>query len=711
MKRFNFDTTIKNPSLIFFLSVASLYIIRWSLLSKISLFILCTILFFFVSLIMLTMLMILVLDRFYRPNIPQYPFNIILDTVIPIGFLIIPSLSILSLNPFNNWFTCFGLVILIHSVIIIPVLHYWSNLRRWNSVENIIQYKKWNHPRLYKHIAIASLYPLIWGLYFSFSRYLRLGSIIDISHKVGDVYIDFIIIFTFLIPWLFLLTYSFLKGVIKIRLYIWNELYVLLYSCHVSALRYYLYFKFMELLYKFIFVIRSLLSLHGYVYYVNPDKPKLFPLWRRVINYLFTHTYWFTIIFFLSLLIEILLTGKLFYGIYTLFLFPLLRGILYCFFAFGRTDFIFDCCFCDYVQQNLINPRYPTPFWTYFDDAEYYFGFAYEFTQKDINIITTQLHKYKWKLRKQVSRGVHYDQLDTRINNFRYSFRKRLFVAYLQSQHVRFMHTEVVSRFHSATALFAKSTYDKIVLVNNSWRNMQHIQKAGGIPDRTPPNMYLSYKQTFPFKKTHFIGVQEENLPSNFTHIINEQVRVEPYKPYHQPVYLPQPNPDIIFDFRPGTFNDKRIHALDQKTNDPGLGKSKILSDITNQRFETTLLRFTNVARDLGILNTSMQHALKELRSCSFDPSKYQLAWAKNLHLFPSNCIPPLRIPKNFNTSQFTKEALLEIKKSEIRMKRVSDYLYFKKVPQTTHGNFPQEALDILNDSQMQWILENDSFP
>ena len=95
--------------------------------------------------------------------------------------------------------------------------------------------------------------------------------------------------------------------------------------------------------------------------------------------------------------------------------------------------------------------------------------------------------------------------------------------------------------------------------------------------DRTHPNLYIPFGQTFVYKRTHFIGVHEENIPSNFTSLIKEGIKVEPYEPkVHIPIFMLQAKPDIIFNFEQGIFTYKRVHALDQKTNNPGIGKSTI---------------------------------------------------------------------------------------------------------------------------------------
>lgn len=261
------------------------------------------------------------------------------------------------------------------------------------------------------------------------------------------------------------------------------------------------------------------------------------------------------------------------------------------------------------------------------------------------------------------------------------------------------------TKFHSCTVLFAKIVYEKAVLINNSWTNMQHIQASKPLRQGTPENMYVNYGQTFNHKKKHFIGVQEENTPSNFALLIREGVKIEPYdlsNLEHKPVYFPQENPDIIFNFKNSQFKDKRIHALDQKTNNPGLGKSKILSEISEVRYKSTIDRFQKEILVLIPSDKGIQKVIKDLKNTCNDLTAHQLVWAQNLHLFPDNFIPPLKIPQNFSYSQLTPEALREIKIAELRMKKVSDFLYAKKVPQINHGTFSKEALDFLQDSEMQ---------
>lgn len=50
-------------------------------------------------------------------------------------------------------------------------------------------------------------------------------------------------------------------------------------------------------------------------------------------------------------------------------------------------------------------------------------------------------------------------------------------------------------------------------------------------------------------------------------------------------------------------------------------------------------------------------------------------------------------------------ETLKALEKELLRLQKVSDILFARKIPQNKGGTFSQEALDLLNDSEMQRIL------
>lgn len=684
------------------------YIFRY----YIEIFCLITILISFF--IFVTMIIILILDKSYRPNIPQYPYNIFFDRIIPLIVLITPSIIISYQKPFNTWFAGLSVLILTHIFILIPLFKFWSQLRSWRLKKDNHIDVSWSHPRLYEHISIAIIYPLLWGLFFASSRFLRLGTTINIYDYFYLISPDFCIIL-FLLPHIILWLLIPFSYILRLRSYLWNQLSSLLYSIHIHLLKYYIYFKLMEYIYKMCFLFFSVFTLNM--------KKKITWL-KKLINFFYYHPQFSVIGLFIFILLEIFLTNKVYFSIYFIFIYALIYSFFSLCFTFLKTDFVFDCCLSDYISQREMfqNPRYPIRFWFYFQDAEYYFGYEYKFTEEQLNKIQIEIkkHKSQWLIRKKVSSIIHQSQLKKRIFMRTNSpFCLRLAVCYLQMNQVRWVHTERIInaitqtqpyKYHSCTALFTKSIYDKIVLLNSNWTHMHHIQVAQNCQKYIdkPFSMYKNFNQTFSYKKTYFIGIQEENIPSNFESLIQKGVIVEPYDEQnstHKPVHKIQAQPDIINNFAESSFRDKRCHAMDQKTNNPGLGNNKLLSEITSQRYESTLMRFQrhfllhyNVSREV-------EQALNELNETKNNFINHQLIWAKNLHLFPDTFIPPLKLPQNFSYAQLTLEALQSIKISEIRLQKISTSLYQLKIPEINHGKFPNEALDLFNGSFLQELL------
>ena len=80
---------------------------------------------------------------------------------------------------------------------------------------------------------------------------------------------------------------------------------------------------------------------------------------------------------------------------------------------------------------------------------------------------------------------------------------------------------------------------------------------------------------------------------------------------------------------------------------------------------------------------------------------EHQQIWAKNLHIFPDNYIPPIRVPKNFSVNDLKPNILQELEKSTLHMQRVSDELFKCKIPKNDY----EKAAELLNGSFMQELL------
>lgn len=345
--------------------------------------------------VMFIMIIILLLDRFYRPDIPQYPYNIILDRIMPIILLILPTVFIFVFTRDVKALTLqtrFVLIIIIHLSIIIPIFHYWSNLRSW-TIEKLPNgnFITLDNPLLYKQIAIAILYPAIWGLYFTLLRYLRLGIVIDINKYLVYLSKDWIIILIFLLPfytiWLKMVIWRFLD----LRYWLWYELSKLLYAIHIYFLRYKGYFKLFENLYKLAFILGSYVSLNPDVYPQNTTYSKF----RYTLKYIYFKPYLLTFFLGFFVVFELFVTkGNIYYSIYILFLYPLVYILIWCLYYLYTMQWVTTVCLADYFVRNWDNPRYPFEFWIFFADPKERYYFDWDYSKEELEEINKQVSRY-----------------------------------------------------------------------------------------------------------------------------------------------------------------------------------------------------------------------------------------------------------------------------------------------------------------------------
>jgi hypothetical protein len=79
-----------------------------------------------------------------RSKISGYPFKNILDRFLPLVTLFVPLISVLRGFSDILWIHRLGLLILFHIVVVIPIIFFWSTVRRWdNEIENFAAYKSW----------------------------------------------------------------------------------------------------------------------------------------------------------------------------------------------------------------------------------------------------------------------------------------------------------------------------------------------------------------------------------------------------------------------------------------------------------------------------------------------------------------------------------------------------------------------------------------
>lgn len=652
---------------------------------------------FAISLIVLLfMIGILLLDYLYRPTIEQYPFNIILDRIIPLMVLVLPTIFVVNFIPFS-WLYRFLLLIGIHVFLIIPLFYYWGILRHWHVSNNKSTFITLNHPSIYTHVAIAILYPAIWGAYFSLNRYIRLGTTVNLFEMLSEINPDiFAITIIFCLPGNNLWLKMFLWCLKDIRFWLWIELQKLCYVLHLFLLNYNCYFYIIEILHKGAFILGTFITLRADVY---PPKHK-YNVYRYILRYIYFNPITLIMLLLLIIFVEILLTkGTLYYGLYILFMYPILYFIGYTLNYLYTMDWVNDVCKADYFARNWSNARYPMEFWIFFQDDSLRSGFNWPFSEIELAKINQIAEKYlvkKYSFVPTLPFRVQHRSIFTRIK------------AAYRTRGIRWVHTE--RTFHPLTGWFTRQLTERIVLVKHHWSHYPIILKAekAGFVDSKTYNCYLSFNST---EKNSLREVFEHNLVTNYVPIIRAGALVTSYKKQLMDT-KPQAEPDLVVDLSNASFIDKRVHGLDQKSGRSNLGSSLIYSHMDPRVYQNKLkvLQSQLFHRNQNLKNADeIATAISSLgHSCS-NLDLHQLVWAKTVHLFPGGFIPPMRIPTNFSLREAHSDFLHALQLAELKVAKISDYLYFKQIrapinPYTK--GVPDDVLDLFNDSYMQQLMQ-----
>jgi len=658
-------------------------------------------LIFSTCIIIISLIMgIIALDRFYRPNVPQYPYNIILDRIIPLILLLSPTSFIFFLTKdieTISYTQRFCFILISHIVFLIPLFYYWSNLRSWKTPDTLEpgqSYITLNHPIIYQHISIALLYPAIWGIYFTLNRYLRLGVTIDLSNYISNFNYDIVFLLLFLLPFYSIWIKIAFWKMLSFRFWLWSEVSKLLYVMHLYFLRFKIYFYIFEKLYKLAFICGTYVSLNPYVY---PNKKK-YPKFRYWLRALYYKPYIVILFIFICVMFEIIITkGNIHYTLYLLFIYPILYFLQYSSSYLFTMPFINDVCRADYFACNWENPRYPAEFWVFFKDPSERYNFNWNFSQQEKKYISNLAAKYNSKKYSYIP------MLPIRIQSK--SFCMRLKGTYKAYNGVRWVHTPVVRSYHPLTAWFARKFEERIVLLRSNWSHYNPIanaEKNGYLTSNLKDNS--SYKN-FSGNSYSFKQAVEYNLQTNYLHWIKNSVKLSEYRG-QQLNTKNQPEPDMVADFSNSNFHDKRIHGLDQKSGKADMGISSIYSTMENKTYLKKLKHFQAQLFhhcDSTTLDVfAITKAFHTLGNTCNDLKAHQLVWANNVHLFTDKFIPPMRVPDHFSLEDATPEFVLLIKKAEIKVTQISNFLYAKRVPDNL--NRPPE--DLFYDSELQKMLE-----
>ena len=357
---------------------------------------------------------------------------------LPLTYFFLPYILLIKYLPeFHSLNFILNLLIL-HVCVTIPLLIIDKYINKWLKKNLLIETENLRiftikSPNFYFDLAIGLLYPYIFGVILLSMRYLAMGKNIDMSFLFTDVTlrIGFLILcYLPLLIWCFL---KFLKVYLFIRNYLWLKLKGIFYSIHLFLLNTWdNYFIVCSKLHKFLHFI------HCYCTRISktkwPKNPNKF--WISIENlYLYPQICSFLI--FLFICFEVALSQKIHFGLYLLFLLICIRSIFSNLYAFGQTLFCIDCCFANYLYKNYIYPRFPIPFWSFFNIANELYCFEHLFSKKEIEEIKFQQKLYSKKV-NFFEKNYTFSHFKKIYNLPQYSFSKSIAYTYWFFFKIRF---------------------------------------------------------------------------------------------------------------------------------------------------------------------------------------------------------------------------------------------------------------------------------
>jgi len=203
----------------------------------------------------------------------------------------------------------------------------------------------------------------------------------------------------------------------------------------------------------------------------------------------------------------------------------------------------------------------------------------------------------------------------------------------------------------------------------------------------------------------------EHNFQTNFVIFQSLGIKTSSWNKAIIPDSKNQSRDDIFFDFRNSNqpiIENERIIGVDQKASagssidDPS---SKVFSSVSPQKYQELIENFTNLLKHNFKFSKEkllqIEYALEELNATSTQLNIHLEIWAKYVHLFPNDYMPPIRVPENFATHDFSNETLIDYKLACLQMEKISKILLERNVP-----NDLKNAGEILDGSFIQAIME-----
>ena len=394
------------------------------------------------------------------PHLPSSQYNLPPDSLfnkyfkLSLLILLLPLLLFILKYPLYN---TFFMIIIWHILITLPLLYLISFKNKWDKKDNM----QFQHPYFIFTTATGIIYPLCWGLFLSLSRYIRLGSTVNLFSYI-EIWRDYFILSIFLFPLILIWGRLLILFLLTIRKILWKYTESFIFTIHLWALQYYDYFFVCKVLHKIHFVIYDFIFQYPGAYYRVFNESDSLPLvirFTKIFHFLRKNIQVLHLSIVLLIVLEILLfKGNLYYSVYLIFIYPLSLSLIMLFHNIGSQNLILNMCLSDYLNQNFITPRYYQKFWFFSKNPKIWYGMQnilpltlLKNYEKNIileYILYTNFMRFHTKLPYYVhgyKRNKSYNQTSSKIYGIKKGSQKRLGIriaAYYKTQYgVRWLHT------------------------------------------------------------------------------------------------------------------------------------------------------------------------------------------------------------------------------------------------------------------------------
>lgn len=638
-----------------------------------------------------------------------------------IPFVLLLSLNLIIICNNQDIFQKLTLLLFLYCIVCIPLLLIWVSLYRKSDFDlaRVQNFYFFVTPEIYLQYSLALIYPLVFGIYFSLFRYIRLGQTIDLSFIFLN---DYFFFFLFTLPHLFLWFLIFLYVFKGIRTELWTYTAALFYALHLRLLKNRKYFVTFKQLHWAHFFISD-------IFFRSYSSTSFSPFKSNLLTNLHRKSYIFPCMLIVFIICEVLVSkGKVYYSVYLLFLYPIILFFVQCLSSEVFTFFVDDVCKSDYLAKNFASPRYYSKFYSSFNILKLFYVFNSALPKDIENTASTERIKYisKNKRRNSILRRTWGYKLEViRAPSLKtvlvHAYAKkpwniRFAASYYSLYGVRWFSSSRVlfspNKLHSATGLLTKKNpYNILALVGHPGQNfniIQRISKKINWPlakdlygDNLSPNIVV------PENSKALFDVIETNFVVNYQTVASKNVIVGTYRPMmarfrSQTLFAMQKHPDTVLQFNASNYKYQNLIGIDHKFGGyvSEYGRNQILTVQSLQLYEDILLKYRERLIIKGYFTEELGVVLQELQNTAENFQAHQQVWAEYL---PPRWSPPLYINPMFQEEYLRPEVKKFLQEAHAYNAHNSQILYERGVPELT--DFSENGLSSFEKSFLQDLL------